>query len=76
MSLKSLGLDYVDLYLLHWPIAMNPEGINYPSIYPTINITGHDLTKKNLQATTRNSQSFQMDRETLSKIGHIYRHGS
>lgn len=26
MSLKSLGLDYVDLYLMHWPVAMNPEG--------------------------------------------------
>lgn len=24
-SLKSLGLDYVDLYLMHWPVAMNPE---------------------------------------------------
>jgi diketogulonate reductase-like aldo/keto reductase len=26
-SLKSLGLDYVDLYLVHWPVAMNPNGI-------------------------------------------------
>lgn len=26
MSLKSLGLDYVDLYLMHWPVAMNPNG--------------------------------------------------
>ena len=26
MSLKSLGLDYVDLYLMHWPVAMNPDG--------------------------------------------------
>lgn len=26
ISLKSLGLDYVDLYLLHWPVAMNPNG--------------------------------------------------
>jgi glycerol 2-dehydrogenase (NADP+) len=26
MSLKSLGLDYVDAYLMHWPIAMNPNG--------------------------------------------------
>jgi diketogulonate reductase-like aldo/keto reductase len=25
-SLKSLGLDYVDLYLMHWPVAMNPFG--------------------------------------------------
>jgi len=25
-SLKLLGLDYVDLYLMHWPIAMNPDG--------------------------------------------------
>jgi len=25
-SLKSLDLDYVDLYLMHWPVAMNPNG--------------------------------------------------
>lgn len=25
-SLKALGLDYVDLYLVHWPLLMNPEG--------------------------------------------------
>ncbi|THY90535.1 Aldo/keto reductase [Aureobasidium pullulans] len=26
LSLKSLGLDYVDLYLMHWPVPMNPKG--------------------------------------------------
>jgi hypothetical protein len=26
LSLKSLGLKYVDPYLVHWPIAMNPNG--------------------------------------------------
>lgn len=26
LSLRSLGLDYVDLYLVHWPVAMNPNG--------------------------------------------------
>lgn len=25
-SLQNLGLDYVDLYLMHWPLAMNPNG--------------------------------------------------
>lgn len=25
-SLKALGLDYVDLFLVHWPVAMNPNG--------------------------------------------------
>ncbi|EXJ80901.1 alcohol dehydrogenase [Capronia epimyces CBS 606.96] len=26
ISLGLLGLDYVDLYLMHWPVAMNPNG--------------------------------------------------
>lgn len=26
MSLKSLDTDYLDLYLMHWPLAMNPNG--------------------------------------------------
>ncbi|RKU43674.1 H/ACA snoRNP pseudouridylase subunit [Coniochaeta pulveracea] len=25
-SLKNLGLDYVDLFLVHWPLLMNPNG--------------------------------------------------
>lgn len=25
-SLTDLGLDYVDLYLMHWPLAMNHKG--------------------------------------------------
>lgn len=25
-SLKNLGLDYVDLFLVHWPVALNPKG--------------------------------------------------
>ncbi|KAK3354481.1 NADP-dependent oxidoreductase domain-containing protein [Neurospora tetraspora] len=25
-SLRNLGLEYVDLFLVHWPLLMNPEG--------------------------------------------------
>jgi len=33
-SLKRLGLDYVDLYLIHWPVHLNPKG-NDPK-FPTL----------------------------------------
>ena len=34
-SLKRLGLDYVDLYLMHWPVSLSPKSItdgNYLTI--------------------------------------------
>ncbi|GEQ69789.1 hypothetical protein JCM33374_g3463 [Metschnikowia sp. JCM 33374] len=34
-SLKNLGLDYVDLYLMHWPVALNPENTSHP-LLPTL----------------------------------------
>ncbi|KIY48875.1 Aldo/keto reductase [Fistulina hepatica ATCC 64428] len=33
-TLKNLGTDYLDLYLVHWPIALNPNG-NDP-LFPTL----------------------------------------
>src|SRR6266436_43255 len=50
-SLKSLGLDYVDLYLMHWPVAMNPKGEEPHSSSPQL-CTLHAL-KINHQGTTR-----------------------
>lgn len=41
MSLKSLGLDYVDLYLMHWPVPMNPKG-NDPK-FPKLPSGARDL---------------------------------
>ncbi|KAG9231254.1 NADP-dependent oxidoreductase domain-containing protein [Amylocarpus encephaloides] len=42
-SLKSLGLDYVDLYLMHWPVAMNPDG-NHEK-FPKLPDGSRDLVK-------------------------------
>lgn len=30
-SLKKLGLDYIDLYLMHWPLSLNPNGAPNPT---------------------------------------------
>ncbi|KAG9672944.1 Aldo/keto reductase, partial [Aureobasidium melanogenum] len=43
LSLKSLGLDYVDLYLMHWPVPMNPNG-NDPK-FPKLPDGSRDLDK-------------------------------
>lgn len=40
-SLKSLGLDYVDLFLVHWPLLMNPEG-NHDK-FPTLPSGARDI---------------------------------
>jgi glycerol 2-dehydrogenase (NADP+) len=40
LSLKNLGLDYIDLYLVHWPIMMNPKG--------TTQLPLHAVSKQNL----------------------------
>ncbi|OOF96535.1 hypothetical protein ASPCADRAFT_206709 [Aspergillus carbonarius ITEM 5010] len=49
-SLKNLGLDYVDLYLVHWPVAMNPNG-NHPNI-PTLPDGSRDLHLNHSHVTT------------------------
>jgi len=40
-TLKSLGVDYVDLYLIHWPVPLNPNG-NHP-YFPTLSDGTRDI---------------------------------
>ncbi|KZV64308.1 Aldo/keto reductase [Peniophora sp. CONT] len=45
-SLSKLGLDYVDLYLIHWPQAKRDDGVTLkPDEYPTINDTWAQMEK-------------------------------
>ncbi|RCI17102.1 hypothetical protein L249_1806 [Ophiocordyceps polyrhachis-furcata BCC 54312] len=42
-SLKSLGLEYVDLYLIHWPVLMNPNGNDEK--FPTLPDGSRDIIR-------------------------------
>ncbi|KAL3420269.1 aldo/keto reductase [Phlyctema vagabunda] len=41
LSLKKLGLDYIDLYLVHWPAPMNPKGNH--ELFPKLADGSRDL---------------------------------
>ncbi|KAF4215324.1 hypothetical protein CNMCM8980_006773 [Aspergillus fumigatiaffinis] len=49
-SLKNLGLDYVDLYLMHWPLAMNPEGNH--ELFPKHPDGSRDIVHSHSHVTT------------------------
>ncbi|KAF2498064.1 Aldo/keto reductase [Lophium mytilinum] len=49
-SLKALGLDYVDLFLVHWPVPMNPKG-NHP-LFPKFPDGSRDLDKSTTHIDT------------------------
>jgi len=66
-SLKSLGLDYVDLFLMHWPVPMNPDGESI-----IVEINGLSYVS---QVTTTDSLSSQMTLVILTIHGHMSRPG-
>jgi glycerol 2-dehydrogenase (NADP+) len=43
-TLQNLGLDYIDLWLMHWPVPMNPNG-NHP-LFPKHEDGSRDLDTK------------------------------
>ncbi|ODQ79353.1 hypothetical protein BABINDRAFT_161761 [Babjeviella inositovora NRRL Y-12698] len=36
ISLERLGLDYVDQYMMHWPVALNPNGKGAETGFPVL----------------------------------------
>ena len=50
LSLNLLGLDYVDLYLIHWPVAMNPTGNDEK--FPKLPDGSRDLTPERSHVDT------------------------
>jgi len=62
-SLANLGTDYLDLYLMHWPIPMNPNG-NHPS-FPTLPDGTRDVLR------TWHIKDTWKQMETLCKAGKI-----
>ncbi|KAH8711340.1 D-galacturonate reductase [Beauveria bassiana] len=42
-SLKALGMDYVDMYLIHWPVLMNPNGND--DKFPTLPDGSRDILR-------------------------------
>lgn len=61
LSLELLGLDYVDLYLMHWPVAMNPNG-NHEK-FPKLPDGTRDLLRERSHVDT------YKDMEKLLKTG-------
>ncbi|MCJ1391074.1 hypothetical protein MMC18_003935 [Xylographa bjoerkii] len=66
-SLKSLGLDYVDLYLMHWPCPMNPNG-NHP-LFPKLPDGTRDLDKEWPHTTTYKSMEKLPETGKVKAIG-------
>ncbi|KAL4910434.1 hypothetical protein BDW74DRAFT_51887 [Aspergillus multicolor] len=50
LSLQKLGLDYVDLYLVHWPLAMNSNGNH--ELFPKLPDGSRDLVRSHSHVTT------------------------
>lgn len=81
-SLKKLGLDYLDLYLVHWPLAMNPNGMlhlpghkaesdhtgNHP-LFPKLEDGSRDIDHAHSHVTTWKSMEKLLTTGKVKAIG-------
>ncbi|KAJ5501259.1 hypothetical protein LT330_001175 [Penicillium expansum] len=66
-SLTDLGLDYVDLYLMHWPLAMNPKGNH--NIFPKLADGSRDIIHSHSHVTTWKSMEKLVGTGKVKAIG-------
>ncbi|POR36831.1 Uncharacterized protein TPAR_02969 [Tolypocladium paradoxum] len=67
MSLQALGLNYVDLYLVHWPIAMNPDGNDEK--FPKLADGSRDLTPARSHTDTYKDMEKLLESGKVKAIG-------
>jgi glycerol 2-dehydrogenase (NADP+) len=67
LSLSLLGLEYVDLYLMHWPIAMNPHG-NHEK-FPKLPNGSRDLVRERSHVDTYKDMQKLLQTGKVKAIG-------
>ncbi|GAB1209825.1 NADP-dependent oxidoreductase domain-containing protein [Aspergillus pseudonomiae] len=67
LSLKNLGLDYIDLYLMHWPLAMNPNG-NHP-LFPKHEDGSRDIVQSHSHVQTWKNMEKLLSTGKVKAIG-------
>lgn len=67
MSLQRLGVDYIDLWLMHWPVAMNPSG--EPPMFPLLADGARDLQKDRHFTSTWSAMEDVLDKGKARAIG-------
>ncbi|KAG6818969.1 hypothetical protein H0H93_016743, partial [Arthromyces matolae] len=63
-TLSDLGTDYLDLYLVHWPVPLNPEG-NHP-VFPTLPDGVRDIDH-----SWKLSDTWKQMEDVLKKVGKV-----